>query len=381
MKNRFLEKYFSVEFFYVLFLLSDLIKIYLNYLVLIEINFTLLISIIIFVIFLLKLINKKFIIYLDGDIKISIILLVIFYFYVILSLILSSSQYYSSIKFISFSSAVFAFVFPLIFNKFQLDRFFYFFFRISLIITFLYLINFLFTKEKLIEGQYLIIGFLSGLNFLLYFFIYKNQTINLIYYFFILLLSAARGPFISLFFILFFYYIKKPIKLLTNIRLIFYLSIFLLSIFFYHETLLLIFQKTIGRFSQLSPDLLFESSSVVARIEHYYFLLKNILEKPIFGWGFGTYGLHFTGIDQRSSPHNIFLEIYFELGVLGLYLYLLFIIFCYYKTFKSKKYLLYILFYLLLCLQFSFSLADLRLNYGFIAITLLISRDKYFRNK
>ena len=143
----------------------------------------------------------------------------------------------------------------------------------------------------------------------------------------------------------------------------------------------MIFSKAIGRFSLLHPDILFDSSNLILRLKHYDFFLENILEKPFFGWGFGSYGLYFLGIDERSSPHNVFVEIYFELGLLGLYFYLLFLIFCYYKIFKSKSHLLYILFYLLLCLQFSFSLADLRLNYGFIAISLLIFKDKNFINK
>lgn len=41
--------------------------------------------------------------------------------------------------------------------------------------------------------------------------------------------------------------------------------------------------------------------------------------RPFVGWGTGAYAVEVVGLDQRSYPHNIFLELAAELGLLGLF--------------------------------------------------------------
>lgn len=68
------------------------------------------------------------------------------------------------------------------------------------------------------------------------------------------------------------------------------------------------------------------NKSIVARVIHYRFSKEKILSSPrffLFGFGFGSYSKEFTDIDKRGYPHNTVLEIWFELGLLGVILFML----------------------------------------------------------
>jgi O-antigen ligase len=47
------------------------------------------------------------------------------------------------------------------------------------------------------------------------------------------------------------------------------------------------------------------------------------LEFPLFGHGTGNYGFYHAGIDVKMYPHNIFAEIFYENGLIGLLLLLI----------------------------------------------------------
>lgn len=77
------------------------------------------------------------------------------------------------------------------------------------------------------------------------------------------------------------------------------------------------------RFSRLFAD-----TSTEGRIERIEFTFNTIFESPLsflFGKGVGSFGLLYTGQDIRDYPHNIFLETWFELGILGLLLMVFFL--------------------------------------------------------
>lgn len=51
--------------------------------------------------------------------------------------------------------------------------------------------------------------------------------------------------------------------------------------------------------------------------------LKGIEQKPIFGWGVGGWAYYFWHTDAWKYPHNVFLEVAMEQGLVGLAAYLL----------------------------------------------------------
>ena len=60
-------------------------------------------------------------------------------------------------------------------------------------------------------------------------------------------------------------------------------------------------------------------ASIYARFEHIVLALKNINEYTfIFGAGTGDYGWLYSGNDIRAYPHNVFIEVFYENGLLGL---------------------------------------------------------------
>ncbi|MDX6751918.1 O-antigen ligase family protein [Geminicoccaceae bacterium 1502E] len=76
---------------------------------------------------------------------------------------------------------------------------------------------------------------------------------------------------------------------------------------------------TLRRFGQLfaqgSGD-----SSTAPRIHFILFALESWARAPILGHGLGSFGIMFAGADERSFPHNIFLEAMHETGTTGLLL-------------------------------------------------------------
>jgi hypothetical protein len=116
------------------------------------------------------------------------------------------------------------------------------------------------------------------------------------------------------------------------------------------------------------------NTSITARIYHYRFSIEKIfksLDKTIFGYGVGSYGVMFTGKDSRGYPHNILLETWFEIGLIGVVLLIYFII-AYIKNFQYNNLFVFAaLIFLLLNLMKSSSLVDIRLIFGILACTLI----------
>jgi O-antigen ligase len=60
------------------------------------------------------------------------------------------------------------------------------------------------------------------------------------------------------------------------------------------------------------------SGSAGERLGFYRATLAAIPNQPIWGTGIGSWSTFYYGNDQRNYPHNLFLEIAFEEGLLGL---------------------------------------------------------------
>ncbi|MCK4293066.1 MAG: O-antigen ligase family protein [Planctomycetes bacterium] len=77
-------------------------------------------------------------------------------------------------------------------------------------------------------------------------------------------------------------------------------------------------------------------SSISLRLNSYGSAIKAISQHPLLGVGIGGFSVYHSGIDQLSYPHNIFLEIWCELGVLGIIVFIFLITLCIFSLFKLK---------------------------------------------
>jgi len=121
---------------------------------------------------------------------------------------------------------------------------------------------------------------------------------------------------------------KKTLKTIFCILLI----VFLIFIFFHKQ------------FSALSTRMLLLTQgggdSFLARLDLYKSSLKAFYENPIIGLGIGGFSVYYFGVDHRSYPHNMILEIGSELGILGLTSYFFLLVFCLaYLLNLRKKYI------------------------------------------
>ena len=132
-------------------------------------------------------------------------------------------------------------------------------------------------------------------------------------------------------------------------------------------------ERTIARVSLLFSDE--KGGSVNTRFSYILETMDYIEEAIFFGHGFGSFGLLVVGEDSRFYPHNLVLEVWFELGLFGLVVTLTLLIFPIYlfiRTFGFKKWEYLIpYFYLFANSLKSNSLTDHRLLFLFSIIPIL----------
>lgn len=379
----------SIEFIFAMFLLSGDIK---GIFLMRELgnipDITLVSAIILSIILVFNHKNLKF---LSMETYFAISMLIILFILMIFSLTYTSSPSYSFQKTAYFSLILFSIIVPIAVKKFNINRFMLIFSLTTFLLTTIYL-NFLFAyvngslvtnldSEQIVlaRGMYLTLSYSNGIIFLYYFFNKHSHHFRFLFIFtsfFLMLLSGGRGALLFAFLILLFYSMQilllffktLEVKTKTIIGIIvFFIIIFIVSI----NNVELI-ERTIERLSILVGG---QSASV--RIEYLEFAAGLINDSPIFGYGIGSYGFEYTGIDQRLYPHNVFIEIWFELGLLPLILFLVFNLIVLRAIIESKCYwclALYI--YFVLNTLKSNSLTDLRILMGFVGIFFMIHTTK-----
>jgi O-antigen ligase len=143
----------------------------------------------------------------------------------------------------------------------------------------------------------------------------------------LLMASGSRGPALALVVGYMFFYIKTHPK---NLKIIYPILFILFSL-----TLPYIITKMLD----------FNIYSVYQRLDLYELSLKYIISNP-WGYGIGSFGMLAAGEDIRSYPHNIFLEIFIEMGIFG------FLIFTTLIIYGFKSYERYNLFFYLFLIAF-----------------------------
>ena len=333
-----------------------------------------------------------------------IVVLMLFYLFMIISLGYSSSDGYALTKSINFGTVVLGFLFPLLAKKFNKDFFIYSLTLLVFIISVIFL-NFYISyinKDNIIllnmsqeEAVRLTVGYLSIaiLNgiIILYYFFKKNQIFwiqwsIIIVSFTFLVASGGRGPLLIVLLILGVYSfyqlllsfssfkIKKLILPIFAISIViggFFVAIYTNSIESNNKVFKL-FESSMERFTTLK-DGQGGGKSAYSRILYTKFSIDKINQKPIFGYGIGSFGFEYNHIDEKDYPHNLFLEVWFELGIVPLVLILIFFYAIYQHISSVKCYwCMAIYFYFFLNILKSDSLTDIRILTSFFGIFLLL---------
>ncbi|MCG9723793.1 O-antigen ligase family protein [Vibrio brasiliensis] len=378
-----IDTFAAKEFWFVLLLLSGFFKQYFNILSLDGVDFTLVVSC-----FLLFMLIKDFITYPNVKFvnKISLVgvcSIIFFVFFAILSLSYTPSEQYASNKILSFLICIYVYLLPQFYIKYNADVFFKFFVNVSLLLSIVFvIIVYFFPSDPLfgpLRDNYLVVGYLCGLNVLLLFALEKKFNLSMLLFLIILLLTGARGPLIftvlvgSLIWVNMFGLIKllSPKVILYVVSLIAVIVGLANMSDFVHDMLFSSFNRLILLFGE---D---KGASANVRIHHIIESWQHIQAKPWLGYGFGSYGVVTKGLDIRSYPHNIFLEIWFEVGILGL---ITFILFCIYHLaftyFKLGFPVVCILLYIILNSLKSSSYAEVKFLFSFMSVFILMGVNK-----
>jgi len=333
-----------------------------------------------------------------------ILLLTLFYLFMIFSLGYTSSSSASLTKTVNFGTMALAFYFPLLVKEFDIEKFVISVTTLILISSVVFLnfyTSYLARDEAMILSMgedearqmtalYLTISWLNGL-LVLYYFFQQNQASwirwSVLSITFVFLISAGgRGPLIFTVMILGIYFFYQIFQTLFSFKLnrlvlpvIILISITASTIFIIsntdiakHNKSLKLVDNTIARLMGLVNE---EGggASAHSRIVNAKFSMQKIDKSPFWGYGVGSFGYEKSNIDQLDYPHNIFLEVWFELGYIPLLIFL-FIFYQVYRHINPKEcsWCLALYFYFLLNLLKSSSLIDIRMMLGFYAIFVTI---------
>ena len=331
-------------------------------------------------------------------------LLTLFYIFMIFSLGYSSSSSASITKTINFGTMVLAFYFPLLVKDFNLKKFITMLTLLIFISSVVFLnfyTSYLDRDEAMISNMgedeaiqmtalYLTVSWLNGF-LVLYYFFQKEQVpwlrwSALIVAFIFLISAGGRGPLIFVVLILAFYFIYQLVLSLNSFKLnklmipvLILISITASTIFIVSNTditkknkSLKLVDNTVERLMGLVNEK-GGGASAHSRVENANFSIGKINESPFWGYGVGSYAYEKEHMDILDYPHNLFLEVWFELG----YFPLLIFLFLFYRVYKNIDqtncpWCLALYFYFILNVLKSSSLIDIRMMLGFYAIFMTI---------
>jgi O-antigen ligase len=394
---------FSKEFAFTLLLLSGTLKAIMPLLGISGIPDLTLLSA--FLVTIIMILHMKTTIYELSYRKVELLgLITLFYLFMIFSLGYTSSASASITKTINFGTMVLSFYFPLLIKDFNLNRF------ISSLTLFIFISSVVFLnfytsyldrdatmilsmgeeEAKQMTALYLTVSWLNGI-LVLYYFFQKNQTPwiqwSILTIAFIFLISAGgRGPLIFVILVLAVYLVYQLIQTFNTFKLkklivpvLILISITASTIFIVSNTditkenkSLKLVDHTVKRLMGLANEK-GGGASAHSRIENAKFSMEKINQNPFWGYGVGSYAYEKKHMDILDYPHNLFLEVWFELG----YLPLLIFLFLFYRIYKNIdpdqcSWCMALYFYFILNVLKSSSLIDIRMMLGFYAIFITI---------
>ncbi|HGS4803637.1 TPA: O-antigen ligase family protein [Vibrio parahaemolyticus] len=277
------------------------------------------------------------------------------------------------------------------YHKYSFDSFlrFFCFFSIPLSIVFIYILPTLFTgNDSSVERSiYLSLPFYLSISAIFSIVAFRNNkfiyistlSINI----FSILISGARGPLIALVFCLLLLFSKDIIsmvvrKKLAKIIITISFVVFLLFFVYYFD----VFSMDVFDRSWRRLLLLFDGGG--NSLSERFYALNMTYEKGFdsyfsifFGEGLGSFGVIVYGVDQYYYPHNVPLEILFEMGLMGLFSFAFIIIACSRCVSSNSTYRLFfytVLIFVLFNFMKSYSIVGLRLLFPILTISLIFSK-------
>lgn len=323
------------------------------------------------------------------------------YLWMIISLIYTSSPAFSYLKTLLFLTCVMALFFPFFYRGFRSEKFFKYFVYIGsgLILIYTALLPNIFAgykqfyQDREFVVKYLDMGYIAGIIILVIAFACPGMK-RLVRVLFIglngwaMLITAARGPIFFLGFVLFIKWSVGAVHFLKanwrfSVRNLVYMTLGLAilgsGVYYFLERYALLIERTLTRLLLVFDPY---TASISERLNQITFSIETIFSDVshfLFGLGIGSFGVEYSGYDELAYPHNVILEIGFEMGIVGVLLFSLFILVYFWKIHRAFNYLLVFIYLLLNSLK-SYSLVSSRVMFGIMGVMLftylLAQREK-----
>jgi len=394
-----------IELLLVIYLTSGTIKSFIDFLKIhVSVDITLLTS----VILLFLIFKNRHKLSTEPSQYYPLFMILQFYCWMMFSLFYTSSKIYSYDKTFLFATNIVPIIVMNIIDRFDVRSFLKYFVICSLVYYVAYLPILLadlkffsianisvFEVDEYAGSLYLTIGEMLGASILILsthkelFESSKKRLFILLVSVIGLLQMGARGPIVFVVVVLLTRVIWNKVKEnsifrinKSNIKYVVMLILAFLTLYLMVPSFKTTISRTIARFSVVGSGLSGSRSygaSIDARIIMYGDS-KRILQKlgwqSIIGSGIGSYGVEAYGLDFRAYPHNVFLEIFVEMGAIGFIIFMIFLAATLIPGERNKSNMQYILFYMFLNIMKSSSLVDIRLLFMFLMIHWYEKRQK-----
>lgn len=272
-----------------------------------------------------------------------------FYLYLAFSNTYSTSSSYAFVKTVNFIPNLVFFTYAMTLRKLNFKLFIkmYCVVLVPLAIFFIYMKSIVWQVDseatrvfKDLRNYYLSIGLHLGiLSFLVFYFVKRIWLIALLL--FLLVGSSARAAlFITvLTFMVFEFKTLITFKVKKKMLVVAFstLSALLLLAVLIWDKLEGLLSNSLGRLAVLFSG---SDKSSQGRLDAMAYALGNSIDSFgnfLFGHGIGSFGVLYLGIDGRAYPHNLFIELLFELGLVGLAIVVFLVIFSFLSALRGKK--------------------------------------------
>lgn len=385
--------------FYLLYLFSGTIKSFLGfYRIAFPVDLTLITAVFLVLAIVYDIFRNGIKFKIPKKIIYTTLLLSLFYVWIILSLLYTPSRDYSYVKTFYFITNLVSFIFPLYIKKFDYRSLFRWFTVILIIFSLLFLSKFQALKDSFHDqesgtiGLYLVLSTLLGISFLVIITstqkVFKNKIIDYIFAtiaFSLILMLGARGPLIFAVLVILLYLFFKmfnfsKMKFKKQTIVVLFISTFVIIatvvlVYFSNKNKIDPFiERSVERFEVMLNKDDSQNGSVSLRIDQFSYSINTIFgdfDSFFIGQGIGSFNLLYEGEDGRGYPHNIFLEVWFELGFIGEALFLAFFAFLFFRKRSNNLITHWIILFIILNMAKSNSLVDIRVYFAFFAIFLL----------
>lgn len=302
----------------------------------------------------------------------------------------SVSSIYAPQKLFAFMGVIFSFIvgvlLPFKYRKLFIESLPYFAIVSAIGYIWIFLSNFDPLKLYILSSSGLVIGEALGLSALALAIKKKKTFLNyfLIALCFLIMLGVgARGPFIFTLVLYFFYFVYLLLSNQLQIKTSDFFSIlaivlltFFLVIAFSGTQIFDLWESGIFRFL-----LLFEDGKGASIDSRTYLITTSwdfIGKAPFFGYGLGSFGIVVNGIDERAYPHNGFLEVWFEAGLISLLVFIMLVISAIYRSFIQKQIIIvFALIFIILNFLKSSSIDEVRVLFLFLGFAANLGFKKW----